>query len=43
MTQEQKEDLDKKIEAIAATAPDYLILLDFDKNLSQLSAKDFGD
>lgn len=33
--------LDKKIEAIAATAPDYLILLDFDKNLSQLSAKDF--
>ena len=33
--------LDKKIEAIAATAPDYLILLDFDKKLSQLSAKDF--
>lgn len=33
--------LDKKIETIAATAPDYLILLDFDKNLSQLSAKDF--
>ena len=33
--------LDKKIEAIAAIAPDYLILLDFDKNLSQLSAKDF--
>ena len=33
--------LDKKIEAIATTAPDYLILLDFDKNLSQLSAKDF--
>ena len=33
--------LEKKIEAIAATAPDYLILLDFDKNLSLLSAKDF--
>ena len=33
--------LDKKIEAIEAANPDYLILLDFDSNLSQLSAKEF--
>ncbi len=33
--------LDKKIEAIAATAPDYLILLDFDDSLSQYTAQQF--
>lgn len=33
--------LDKKIEAIASTAPDYLILLDFDDTLSQYSALQF--
>lgn len=33
--------LDKKIEAIAATAPDYLILLDFDEKLSLYSAQQF--
>lgn len=33
--------LEKKIEAIAATAPDYLILLDFDDTLSQFTAQQF--
>ena len=33
--------LDKKIAAIAATAPDYLILLDFDATLSQYTAQQF--
>ena len=33
--------LDKKIEAIGATGPDYLILLDFTTELSQLSAREF--
>ena len=33
--------LDKKIEAIAATAPDYLILLDFNDTLSQFTAQQF--
>lgn len=33
--------LDKKIEAITATAPDYLVLLDFDKKLAQLTAREF--
>lgn len=33
--------LDKKIESIAALNPDYLILLDFDKDLSLLSARQF--
>ncbi|MBP5689058.1 MAG: riboflavin biosynthesis protein RibF [Muribaculaceae bacterium] len=33
--------LDKKIDAIAATSPDYLILLDFDDNLSQYTAQQF--
>lgn len=33
--------LDKKIEAITATSPDYLVLLDFDKKLAQLTAREF--
>ena len=33
--------LDKKIEAITATEPDYLILLDFDDTLSQYTAQQF--
>ena len=33
--------LDKKIAAIAATAPDYLILLDFDATLSRYTAQQF--
>lgn len=33
--------LDKKIEAIAATEPDYLILLDFNDTLSQFTAQQF--
>ena len=33
--------LDKKVEAIAATSPDYLILLDFDDKLSLYSAQQF--
>lgn len=33
--------LEKKIEAIASTAPDYLILLDFDDTLSQFTAQQF--
>ena len=33
--------LNKKIESIAATAPDYLILLDFDETLSQYTAQQF--
>ena len=33
--------LDKKIAAIAATSPDYLILLDFDETLSQYTAQQF--
>ena len=33
--------LDKKIAAIAAAAPDYLILLDFDDSLSQYTAQQF--
>ncbi len=33
--------LDKKIEAIATTSPDYLILLDFDNKLSQYTAQQF--
>lgn len=33
--------LNKKIEAIEATGPDYLILLDFTQQLSQLTASDF--
>ena len=33
--------LNKKIEAIAVTAPDYLILLDFDDRLAQFSAQQF--
>jgi len=33
--------LDKKIEAISATNPDYLILLDFDEKLAQLTAREF--
>lgn len=33
--------LDKKIAAIAATAPDFLILLDFDATLSQYTAQQF--
>lgn len=33
--------LDKKIAAIASTAPDYLVLLDFDDNLSQYTAQQF--
>jgi riboflavin kinase/FMN adenylyltransferase len=33
--------LDKKIECIASTDPDYLILLDFDEQLSNLSSREF--
>lgn len=33
--------LDEKIKAIAATNPDYIILLNFDKQLSQLTASQF--
>ncbi len=33
--------LEKKIEAITETSPDYLILLDFDERLSQLTAREF--
>ena len=33
--------LEKKIEAITATAPDYLVLLDFDKKLAELTAREF--
>ena len=33
--------LEKKIEAITATSPDYLILLDFDERLASLTAREF--